>query len=158
MVLESLVNPFSAERRPWELFFIGFIYTSVAIFLSLWVFKSNASLVAIFLVVLACIPFVMSTIKFEQEKESKYAKEWPLLKDHSLSILCFMFLFAGITFSMMNWYIFLPSQISANLFSVQTKTLLEINGGATAHAVNFGSFYTIFLNQHDTCILCEAFS
>ncbi len=45
MVFEALINPMKAERRPWELFFIGIFYSSLAIVLSLWIFNDHASLV-----------------------------------------------------------------------------------------------------------------
>ena len=70
MVLESLINPFKAERKPWEMFFIGFLYSSVGIALSLWIFKDQASLIMVFLTVMACIPVVYNTIKYEEKKDS----------------------------------------------------------------------------------------
>ena len=53
MVLESLINPIKAERKHWEVFVLGFIYSTMAIFLSLWIFRDHASLVMVFLTVIA---------------------------------------------------------------------------------------------------------
>ena len=37
MVLESVLNPFTAAKRPWELLIAGIIYGSAALFLSIWI-------------------------------------------------------------------------------------------------------------------------
>ena len=69
MVIESLVNPAKAEGRPWEMFFLGFLYASIAIFLSLWIFHDYASLVMVFLTVFASIPVVYMLIAIEEKKD-----------------------------------------------------------------------------------------
>jgi hypothetical protein len=38
MVLETIINPITAERKPWEMIFIGLAYSLVALGLSYWVF------------------------------------------------------------------------------------------------------------------------
>ena len=75
MVLESLINPRKAEGKPWETFFIGIIYSSVAIFLSLWIFKDYASLVMVFLTVTASVPLMYNIILFEEEKDKEIQDE-----------------------------------------------------------------------------------
>ena len=54
MVLEMLISPRKAERTPWELFFLGLVYASVAVLLSMWIFQDDIGLVMVFLTVLAC--------------------------------------------------------------------------------------------------------
>ena len=108
MVLESLLNPLKAEKRPWEMFFIGFFYSSVAILLSLWIFRDQASLIMVFLTVMACLPIVYNTMKFEESKDLVIKKETALLREHNKAIIFLAFLFFGITLSFVTWYIFLP--------------------------------------------------
>jgi len=43
MVLESIIDPFKAEKKPWEMFFIGIFYSSLAVILSLWIFRDYAT-------------------------------------------------------------------------------------------------------------------
>ena len=74
MVLESLLNPLSAEKRPWEMFFIGFAYSSVAILLSLWIFRDQTSLIMVFLTVMASLPIVYNTMKLEEGKDLEISK------------------------------------------------------------------------------------
>ena len=68
MVLERLIDPKNIADHKWELFFIGAIYATVAAFLSLWIFKGQASIVMITLTVIASIPLVHNIIKIEERK------------------------------------------------------------------------------------------
>jgi len=97
-MLESLINPKKAERRPWEMFFIGLIWTIVAIvlvdliFLKNYTFaKYNSILIIIFAVMLS-IPFMFYLIKYEEKKCLKIEKEKTLMKEHGKDNLAFTFL------------------------------------------------------------------
>jgi len=159
MVLESIINPLKAEKRPWEMFFIGFVYSSLAVFLSLWIFKQHSSLVMVFLTVMACLPLVYNTIKLEEGKDIVIEKEAVLLKEHSKALSFLMFLFLGITISLTLWYIVLPTDTTQLLFSVQTKTIAEINTQITGNAVqHFQLFTKIFFNNIKVMIFCLLFS
>jgi hypothetical protein len=58
MVLENLLTPFQTEQHPYKAFFLGFVYTTVAVFLSWMVFQSYASTTMVFLVTMAALPLV----------------------------------------------------------------------------------------------------
>ena len=92
MVLESLVNPLKAERQPYEMFFIGLLYASIAIFLSIWIFKEYSSLVMVFLTVFACVPLMYSTLKLEEKKDIEITGERRLLREHGKALKFFVFL------------------------------------------------------------------
>src|SRR3989338_6546321 len=111
MVLESLLNPLKAERKPWEMFFIGILYSSVAILLSMWIFRDQTSLVMVFLTVTACVPIMYNTMRLEESKDMAMPKEKALMKEHNRAIIFLMFLFFGITLSFVTWYVFLPSDV-----------------------------------------------
>lgn len=148
MVLESLLNPFTAEKRPWEMFFIGLLYSSIGIALSLWIFREQASLVMVFLIVLACVPIVYGTMKLEEKKDMMIDKERDLLKEHNKAIIFLMFLFIGITFSSVVWYIFLPPTTLNQVFKTQTETIESINNLVSGNAFQqLGVFAHIFLNN-----------
>ena len=38
IMFEMLINPVRAEKRPWEMFFIGAFYATVSLFLTQWIF------------------------------------------------------------------------------------------------------------------------
>jgi len=159
MVIESLVNPFKAERSPWEMFFIGALYSSVAVLLSLWVFKPYASLVAVFLTVIACVPMMYGTMKLEEKKDLEIEDEKILIKEHGKALSFFIFLFLGITISFTLWYVFLPADLTHTLFSVQTKTISDINTQITGQGINqLDLFSKIFLNNIKVLIFCLIFA
>jgi len=159
MVIESLVNPLKAERNPWEMFFIGALYSSIAILLSLWVFKPHASLVMVFLTVLACAPIMYGTMKMEEEKDLRIQEEKILIKEHGRALAFFIFLFLGITISFTLWYVFLPSDLANSLFSIQTKTISDINSQITGQSINqLNLFSKIFMNNLKVLIFCLIFA
>jgi len=148
MVLESLLNPLKAEKRPWEMFFLGFVYSSIAILLSLWIFRDQASLIMVFLTVMACVPIVYNTMKLEESKDLEISSERRLLKEHNKAIIFLMFLFFGITLSFVAWYIFLPSDTLNLVFDKQTATIQSINNQVSGNAYQqFSTFTRIFLNN-----------
>lgn len=147
MVLEDLIGPMRAEKRPWELFFIGMIYASVAIFLSIWIFDVYAGIVSIFLTTMAAIPLIYHTMKFEEKKDFLFDDEKKLLKEHSRALIFFMWLFFGITVAYVIWYVFLPLDIVQNFFVTQAQTIRSINNEVTAKAFRFELFTRIFLNN-----------
>ena len=159
MVLESLINPIKAEKKPWELFFIGLVYSSVAILLSFWIFYEHASLVMVFLTTMACVPLIYNVIKLEEKKDIVISEENTLLKEHGKVILFLMFLFLGFTVSFSLWYTFLPTGLAQNAFSVQTQTIASINSGITGMFFqNFDILTKIFFNNFKVLIFCVLFS
>ena len=147
MVLELLINPKAAERTPWEMFFLGLVYTSVAILLSMWIFEENIGLVMVFLTVLACTYLIQKTIKLEESKDEKMNEgEVKLLKEHAKALSLFMFLFMGFTVAFSLWYIFTPVQLTNKIFSIQIATIESINSPTvTANAFMTSSLFTKIL-------------
>tara|TARA_Y100000310_G_C20649588_1_gene798605 strand:- start:402 stop:1253 length:852 start_codon:yes stop_codon:yes gene_type:complete len=159
MVIESLTNPFKAEEKPWTLILIGIIYSTLGAFLSLWIFREYASLVMIFLISFACVPLIYATIKFEEKKNFQILKESVLLKEHGKALSFMMFLFLGITISLTFWYLVFPPDISAQLFSVQTNTITNINNQVSGNAITSSTILArIFLNNFKVLLFCLLFS
>jgi uncharacterized membrane protein SpoIIM required for sporulation len=129
-MLEMLINPKKAERRPWEMFFIGAFYASLSVLLVNWVFTQDAVLVkssgilVVLFTVLFSIPFVYYTIRFEETKIVKGRGSWQLLKDHRTAIYAFLWLFVGFTIAFAFWYTLLPTTTS---FKQQIETYCMIN-------------------------------
>jgi uncharacterized membrane protein SpoIIM required for sporulation len=159
MVVEALTNPLKAERKPWTLIAIGIVYSTLAVFLSLWIFREHASLVMIFLMCFAAIPLVYATLKLEEQKGFEIEQESVLLKEHAKALAFLMFLFLGITIALTFWYLVLPSDISTTLFSIQTDTISNINNQVAGHAVNASLILSrIFLNNFKVLLFCLLFS
>jgi len=159
MVFESLIDPIRAERRPWNMIILGFFYSSIAIFLSLWLFEDHGSLVIIFLTVLACTHLMYNTIKLEEEKDLRIVKESRLLKEHSKALMLFICLFLGFVISFSFWFTVLPEDTSLHLFGSQVNIIREINSPATGRAIDISSSFTnIFFNNLKVLTFCLMFA
>jgi len=159
MVLESLINPIKAERQPYEMFFIGLLYASIAIFLSVWIFKDHASLVMVFLTVFACVPLMYNTLKLEERKDLEIRGERRILREHGKALKFLIFLFLGFVIAFSIWYIFLPSDLVQNIFSIQTQTIEAINARLSGGSINIANtFSQIFFNNIKVLLFCVFFS
>lgn len=159
VVLENLLTPFQAEQSPWKTIFLGFVYTTIAAFLSYAVFRSYASTTMVFLVTMAALPLVYQLTVMEEEKDLEGMEESWLLKEHTKAIKSLVWMFVGMAIGFAVWYSFLPSEMSSALFSAQRETINAINGQATGFLTQDVSIFTkIFLNNVRVLIFCILFS
>ena len=159
MVLESLTNPFKARDKPLHLFLIGAVYASAGLFLGNWIFREYASLIMVFLTVMACIPLLYNTFKAEEEKELTIKKEIKILKHHTKVLFFLMFLFLGIVFAFALWYVVLPASFVQNTFHSQTLTIQAISTRiATGRVSSIDTFTVILLNNLKVLVFCILFS
>jgi uncharacterized membrane protein SpoIIM required for sporulation len=133
-MLELLMNPRKAERRPIELFFIGAFYASLSILLVDWIFSQDAVLskysgiLVVTFTVMFSIPFVYYTIKLEERKINPESGMISLLSEHKRAIYAFLWLFLGFVLAFSVWYMLLSSTQS---FSAQIETYCLINRPST---------------------------
>ncbi len=159
MVLESLTTPVKAEKRPLQMLLLGFLYATIGLFLSLWVFKTQSSLIMVFLAAMAAIPLIYNTVTLEEEKDLEGMEERWLLKEHGKALEAFMFLFLGMTVAYALWYVALGPATISFLYQAQAGTIKTINPGATGFATGaFHQFTRIFLNNVRVLIFCVLFS
>ncbi len=136
-MLEMLVNPQKAERRSWELFFVGAFYASLSILFVNWVFSQDAVLskysgiLVVTFTVMLSIPFVYYTLRLEESKISTSTGTWDLLKEHKKAIYAFVWLFLGFVIALSFWYMVLSSTES---FRAQIETYCLINRPANFEA------------------------
>ncbi|MCD4760241.1 stage II sporulation protein M [archaeon] len=159
MTLESIVNPFSAVDRPLHMFFAGVIYASLAVFLSIWIFRDSASLIMVFLTVFASISLMYSTMKMEEDVSVRLKDEISILKRHAVVIRYLMFLFMGFVVAYTLWFLVLPDQMVALLFEAQMETIAAINANVVGlFNSSGGAFFQIFLNNFKVLLFCLFFS
>lgn len=154
MVLESIISPLRAEKKPRYLLTIGFVYAVISIFLSLWIFEEQAALISVFLIVIAAIPLFYATLRFEEEKDISISEERNLLKEHSKALIFLLLMFCGVVLAYVLAYIFLPQKQLLSLFSLQQTTISAINASAST----IGTFTKIFLNNVKVLTFCIIFS
>jgi len=175
MVLGDILTPNIAEKKPIFILPIAFLYSTIGIFLALWIFPSHAALVAVFLTTFACMPLMLNIIEFEKTKEEStrnYLKRFILFfslsKDGFLNknlnvfrgiktnqsndklLPFFIFLFIGMTLAFTMWFVVLPQDLMTNLFYVQINTIKQINLGISGNTIQIsgaavGGFFTRIL-------------
>ncbi|MAG37764.1 hypothetical protein CMI45_00030 [Candidatus Pacearchaeota archaeon] len=129
-MFEMLINPKKAERRPWEMFFVGAFYASIALLLVNWIFAQDAVLskragiLVVTFTVMFSMPFIYYTIKLEEKRISQSFSSLKLLSDHKRAIYAFMWLFLGFVVAFSFWYSLLPTTES---FQAQIETYCLIN-------------------------------
>jgi len=143
-MIEMLVKPKRAERRPWEMFFVGAFYASISLLLVTFVFgkdsilKEGSGLLVVTFTVIACLPFMYYIIKLEEGKDVEINDSGKLIKEHSKAIHALMWLFLGFVVALSFWYLVLPGTAGQN-FNFQIKTFC---------AINSPSHYTYCIEQH----------
>ncbi len=148
MVLESLMSVGRAERDPWEAFFLGILYSSIAIFLSIFIFAENqASLVMVFLTVFACTALMYKLMNYEEKRDLELATEGKMLRQHARALSFLMFLFLGFVVSFTLWFVFLPGDLSTTVFSTQLSAIDMVNDRLTGSFFEVGSFSFILANN-----------
>jgi len=158
MVLESILTPNVAEQKPLLVFILGLVYGALALFLALWIFEDQASMVLVFLVVLATLPLMYHTLCYEEEKGVALTSERSLLREHSKALKFFMALFIGIAVALTILYVVLPTQVTGNAFRVQTQTIASLNQHVTGRITQTALLSKIFLNNVKVMIFCILFS
>ena len=158
MVLESLSSPEYAEKHSLLVFLIGFLYASIGLFLSYWVFKDQASIVMVLFVVLAAVPLFYNTMKYEEKQAREIQDEKSLLFEHARVLRFCVFFFLGLTIAFGIWYIVLPAGIGSKVFEVQAQTILNLNQQITGQIAQLALFARIFLNNLKVLIFSLLFS
>ncbi len=150
MVLEFLANPKSIRDHPSRLFFNAIVISSVALFISYYIFPSASSIISLFFITIAMLPAFYRLIVdeeeiLEEETGNKSVRHLALdlfERNHAI-ISAYFFFFLGVTFTYTFWYIILPDHYSSTLFSYQISTVKSIRGMAATPT----EFMTIFLNN-----------
>jgi uncharacterized membrane protein SpoIIM required for sporulation len=136
-MLEFLMNPKKAERRPWEMIIIGFFYAAIAILVSTFLFHNSAALEkysSIFIVTfttILSIPFMYYIIKLEEKKEKNIKQEKVLIKEHGKAISALMFLFIGYVLAFSLAFVLMPKDMVDSSFKAQLESYCMINPGDT---------------------------
>ena len=172
------MKPKRAERKPWEMFIVGLVYSSIALLIVSFIFSGDSVLskysgiILVMLTVLACLPFMYYIIKLEEGKDLEINEEGKLVKEHWKALQALMWLFLGFVIGFSFWYIVLPNQTAIS-FNAQIEVFCSINspnsyssclaqnglsavtGGATSDA---GFALGIFANNVKVLIVTLLFS
>lgn len=126
------MKPKRAERRPWEMFFVGLVYSALALFLVSFVFSGDTTLskysgmLLVTFTVIACLPFMYYIIKLEEGKDLEIDDQGRLVREHGKALSALMWLFFGFIVGFSIGYIILPNH-SPNNFNAQIEVFCSIN-------------------------------
>ena len=130
-MFELLINPKRAEKKPWQMFLVGFVYALASSLMAYFFFGTDPTLskyTSIFILtfcVIFSLPYVYYTIKTEEKRDLEEQEELSLIKEHSHAIFSFLWLFLGFIVAFSLVYIFLPH--GEVLFKAQIETFCYIN-------------------------------
>ena len=129
-MLETLVQPKKAERKPWEMFFIGLVYASLSILLAHWFFSGDvilsqfSGIIIVTFCVMFSFPFMYFIIRRE-EKHDEYVENFrDVWRVHKDAIYALMWLFFGFIIAFSFWDIVLHDP---SMFNAQIGTYCSIN-------------------------------
>jgi len=131
-MIETIIKIKNAERKPWEMFFVGLFYASVSLLIVSFIFSKDSVLsqyggiLLLLFLVLCTLPFMYSLIKVEEGKDAEISKSGKLIKEHSKAVRAFMWLFLGFIVALSFWYVILPNHNSVN-FNAQIEVFCAIN-------------------------------
>lgn len=159
-----IISPRKAERKPWELFFVGLFYASLSILLVNWIFAKDSVLAAysgilvVTFTVMFSLPFLYYLIRLEEERAVQHIGALRLLGQHRHSLWAFLWLFVGFVVAFSFWYVILPSTQS---FKAQIDTFCLINrpGNFQSCVAQYGtksSVQTVFVSNKERLFLIFA--
>ncbi len=176
MMLDRLVPLKRIMRHPWEMGYIGLIYSSVAIILVNFVFSKDyvlsqySGIMLVLITLICCLPYMYRIIKQEEGKDLEISDQGKLIMEHSKALKALMWLFLGLVIGFSFWYLVLPQGDAPKAFDAQIKTFCTINspqnyesclqqyGLITGKAASVGHLMAIFSNNLYVMIFTLVFS
>jgi uncharacterized membrane protein SpoIIM required for sporulation len=147
-MLEFLIKPRKAERKPVEMLLIGFFYAIISVLLATFLFYKSAALESyssVFVVTfttMLSLPFIYYLIRLEEKKEDKIKEEKILIKEHGKALTAMLFLFLGYILAFSLAFILMPPDMIHANFQAQLDAYCSINAGdlkncaqITGHAI-----------------------
>lgn len=133
-MLEAIIKPKNAEKTPWIMLIVGFIYALLSLVLVKIFFGGDTVLSRYsgVLVVTFCVMFSLPFMYFIIKKEELEDEEEPdesllnVIKIHKDAVYAFMWLFLGFILAFSLFNIILQD---SNLFNAQVETYCIINNG-----------------------------
>ncbi len=158
-MFKILFNPQKAEKKPFEIFLLGLIFSTISILFAAWVFPEYSSIAFVFLTTFSCLYLIQSAIKIEEEKEENYKSEKWLLKEHSKLITLLLFLFLGFVLSFTIWSFALPAEKVSHIFEFQELTVDGIKAAVgTGAFLDSNPYMSILINNIKVMIISFIFA
>ncbi len=138
MVLESMLEPMSAEKRPLNVLIIAFLYTIIAIVAANQLFPAQSSILAVALVTMLFVPLFQKIFILEEKRD--LVKGENIFVRHREVITVFSAFFLGSILAVSFVFIFFNSQFG-NVFFLQKDWFIRQGMIATGNVVGFSDFF-----------------
>ncbi|MFQ5406588.1 MAG: stage II sporulation protein M [Candidatus Micrarchaeia archaeon] len=154
MVFELMISPHKAEREPWDLAVLAFLFVSLAIAINILIPGLDGNIVAFAMI--PAIPLIWALlIRDEKNEEEFYRHKRSFFDYHWNLIEIFSFFFIGAVLAFTVWYAILPIPASQTIFSAQLNEIQNIKNATTGMA--FKPEFFQFLFQHNLQVLALMF-
>ncbi len=154
IMLESLLQPKLAEKKPWDLFFISLFFSVIGVAFAVQLFPSQASVFSVSLITIMFMPFFQRMFVIEEKKDYKLHKN--LLVRHKELFYFFGIFFIGTIVAMSFIYVFFPSVRDA--FSLQESWYKSQGRPITGNAVANEDFSLFLVNNTQVLLMTFALS
>lgn len=146
MVIESLLSLKSFYKNPLVPFFYSAMISIISVYVSYLVFKSYEGFFVTFFISISLIPFFRKIV-YLNLKRTIYAKNF--FERYYDVIYFYLIVLFGIVFGLSVLYVFLPSEVSKQIFYYQIKAIERIRG----NFVVGDTFLKIFINNFSVLTL-----
>ncbi|MCD6522672.1 MAG: stage II sporulation protein M [Candidatus Diapherotrites archaeon] len=161
-MLESLINPEVAEKRPYEVMFLAFIMAVVSMGMATLVGRgAEVSHLAVAFICIGAAPLMVHAIRLEAKEDELFENEseFNILHRHGDMLEIYGYYFLGVILAFSLMYVILPSQPAYNLFAAQSNELNIIHDmRGTGNVAKPCGFFCIFQNNLEVLILATIFS
>ena len=149
-MLESIIRPKTAEKKPWDIFIIAIVFSFIAVGFAIQLFPAQASVFAISLITIMFLPLFQRIFEIEEKKDYKLHKN--LFDRHKDLFFVLGAFFLGIVLAMSAIYVFFPHTRSA--FEMQ-ESWYSANGRQTitGQASSQGAFWEFFVNNSEVMVM-----
>lgn len=124
MILEFFFKKRELIKKPWQLFFLAIITSSIGVLLSMITFEGSESIVLIVFTIIPLIPVVINLIK---SQESTLIKE-EHFRLKKIFFKHFVYVFLGLVLSYTLWCVALPGPVEQQVFSNQIDGIYDLSG------------------------------
>lgn len=125
-----IVFPKRAERKPWELFFVGLLYASLAFWIVKLVFEKDvvlskvSGMLIVMLASLFSVVFFFYSLKLDEKENLRDKTDRKAIKDDWKILKMFLWLFLGFVVAFAFWQTVFPGGLT---FNSQMQTYCVIN-------------------------------
>lgn len=129
-MLELIVFPKRAERKPWELFFVGLLYSSLAYLIVKFVFAKdvvlslNSGMLIVMFASLFSIIFFFYALRLDEKENIRDKSDEKAISDDWKILKMFLWLFLGFLVGFTIWQVLVPGGM---VFNSQMQTYCVIN-------------------------------